>query len=421
MIRHRVLRRTCAAVFLAVGSRTFAQTAEAVPYKPAGASPVRVDLRSSVVEAPLLLLGSPPRVFPVVEALVNGRGPYRFAIETGAEFATVSPKLASDLALPVTGEVAGMKEYRVDSLSIGGATFHTFTVSELRTRAGDIDGLLGLPIYGDLLLTLDYPGKVIRFERGTLPTPDGRTVLALTKGSRGHFWRLPLTVSGFQTLAVIDTRSSGGFGVTPSFLDAHPVKFDGELRVVGMASGAAIAPVQVKAGYLADDVRIGAYTFPKPLVDVRPLPPGFPEDPIVGTQVLQHFVMTLDQKHARIRLAHTGANVIDLPRPDLAGRGAPPPAAEGNAAPRAVRLDPADYVGTWGDRAITFEHEQFYLQRPHGPKYMLVATGIDSFSIKDIPAAEYRFVRDASGTVVELRARNQDGQWETVTRAPKQP
>ena len=395
---------------------------QAEPYRPAGAAPVSVVLASPVTEVPLLLLGTAPRVFPVVEAYVNGHGPYRFAIETGAEFATLSPKLAAELKLARTGGPEGYPEYRVDSLTVGGAVFHTFTVSELHTRATDIDGLLGLPVYGDLLLTIDYPGRTVRFERGALPTPDGRTVLELTKGDRGHFWRLPIEVGGHRTLAVIDTRSSGTFGFTPEFLAANPLRFDGDLRVVGMAAGAAIAPVEVKAGYLTDPVRIGQYSFANALADVRPLPAGFPNDPLVGTQVLQNFVMTLDQKHARVRLLHSGPDAIALPRREL-------PAASSSSAAQAVSpsgqshrtIDPNDYVGLWGDRTITFENEQFYLQRPGGKKYMLSPTALDAFAIKDVPEAQYRFVRDASGKVVELRARNQDGQWETVKRSPNHP
>ena len=398
-----------------------AQAPVATPYRPEGAAPVRIDLVTPVVEVPLLLLGTAPRTLPVVEAFVNGRGPYRFAIETGAEFATITPKLANEIGLTKQRSVEGINEYLVDSLRVGNATFQRFTISELPTRATDIDGLLGLPIYGELLLTLDYPARKLRFERGALPAPDGRTILPLTKGDRGHFWRMPITIAGLKTPAVIDTRSSGTFGFTPEFVDSRHIAFEGGLRVVGMAAGAAIAPVQVKAGYLTDAVGIGVYTFPSPLAEVRPLPAGFPQDPLVGTQVLQNFVLTLDQKNARVRLLHDGSNSITLPRREL-----PPPSSQGAApsAPpgaRRVQLDPAEYVGTWGDRRVTFENEEFYLQRPNGRKYQLVAKSLDTFGIKDIPQAEFIFKRDAAGKVIELKALNQDGQWETVMRTPATP
>ena len=413
-------------ILVAAATTAAAQATEAIPYKPAGAAPARSVMSTPTTDVPMLLLGRAPRVFPVVEAYVNGRGPYRFAIETGAEFATVTPKLAAELRLARTGGGGpnDMPEYRIDSLRVGGATFETFTVSALHTRATDIDGLLGLPIYGELLLTLDYPGKRIRFERGALPEPNGHTILPLTKGERGHFWRVPIGVGDDRTLAVIDTRSSGTVGFTPAFLDGHHVRFDGELRTVGMAAGAAIAPVPVKAGFLADDVTIGIYTFPNAPADVRPLPPGFTQDPIVGTQVLQNFIVTLDQQHQRVRLEHDGAPRILLPRPTLPRASATSSDGGTTAAaggPRRVRIDPNDYVGTWGDRTITFENEQFYLQRPNGAKYMLVPTGLDRFTLEEFPAAQYEFVRDATGKPAALRARNQDGQWETVKRAPNTP
>jgi len=84
--------------------------------------------------------------------------------------------------------------------------------------------------------------------------------------------------------------------------------------VIGMARGAAIAPVAVQGGTLAADIAIGRYTFPHPWVTVRPLPPGFPEEPIVGTQVLSAFVLSLDQRTARLRLARSGPDEIPIVR-----------------------------------------------------------------------------------------------------------
>src|SRR5262245_51267029 len=122
-----------------------AAQAGAEPYKPAGATPTRVRLATPTVEVPLLLLGKAPRVCLVVKLCVNGKWPYVVAIDTVADFATFRPALAADLKLAQIA-AGGFPEYRVDSLTVGGAAFHDFTVAELRTRATDIDGLLGLPI-----------------------------------------------------------------------------------------------------------------------------------------------------------------------------------------------------------------------------------------------------------------------------------
>ncbi len=84
--------------------------------------------------------GSPPRPIellhdkPYVSVMVNGRGPFRFLIDTGTgEQALISPAIADELALPVVGHArltdpSGQGEQRSDillvhSLSVAGVEF----------------------------------------------------------------------------------------------------------------------------------------------------------------------------------------------------------------------------------------------------------------------------------------------------------
>jgi len=61
---------------------------------------------------------------------------------------------------------------------------------------------------------------------------------------------------------------------------------------------------------LAEDVRLGAYTFPRPFVALHP------EFPIgnVGGIVLRAFVVTFDQRHGLLRLEAPERTLV-LPRP----------------------------------------------------------------------------------------------------------
>jgi hypothetical protein len=124
---------------------------------------------------------------------------------------------------------------------------------------------------------------------------------------------MPIGVGGTPFVAVLDTRSTGALGFTPGH--TARLTFEGELAVIGRARGAGIPETEVRGGRLAGDVTIGGYTFPRPFVSVRARPPLFPQNPIVGTQVLQHFVVTLDQRNARLRLAREGPSTIELPQP----------------------------------------------------------------------------------------------------------
>ena len=189
-------RRTAAALALSLlAPAAFAQT-PTQPVTPDAVPPRRIEL-AAPVEVPLALEAN----LPILEARVNGQGPFRFGIETGAGFVVISPELAAKLALKRTGGPDDSPEYHVDRLDIGAAAFHDFPVSALRVAQPGIDGVLGLPLYRDLLLTIDYPNSRARFERGSLPAADGQTVLALSH--IGPFWGLPIVVAGAPQAAVL--------------------------------------------------------------------------------------------------------------------------------------------------------------------------------------------------------------------------
>ena len=387
--------RTAHAVAAALAAATCSLIVVAAqkPTSPPAIPPAEI-LLTGRVTVPMVVMGN----LPIVEVRINGGGPYRFGVETGAGFIIVQPDLVTKLGLARTGGPDDLPLYELGSVEIGAATFKGVKVHAMKTAQTEIDGVLGLPFYSELLLTLDYPGRQVTFERGSLPAADGQRILPMTKV--GPFWGVPLSLGGHQFTAVVDTRSTGGFGVVPAV--GEKLSFDGPLTVIGRARGAAIPETEVKAGRLAGAATLGAYTFPNPMVTVRPLPPGFSEEPMIGTQVLSQFTVTLDQKQARLRLAREGGTTITLgsPRPPTA------PAPPGLA----------DYVGRYGIREVRVEGDALVLQRDGGPVLRMVKKTDDEFGLADVPAAQIRFVRDASGAVVELRVLNPQGEWETARR-----
>ena len=391
------MTRDCLAATLVVFTLATAGLVHAQEYTPDSSPPERVEL-SGVVDVPLTLESN----LPIVEVRVNGQGPFRFGIETGANFMVISPDLAARLSLKRAGGTDEYPAYRLDTIDIGGAHFAGMPAVARRVAQANIDGVLGLPLYRDLLLTIDYPNRRARFERGALPAADGQSILALTHV--GPFWGMPLTIAGKPYSGVLDTRSTGGFGFTPE--SAKGVPFDGELRIVGRARGAAIPEADVKAGTIAGDIRIGRYVFPRPAASVRPLPPDFPTEPIVGGRVLSQFAITLDQRNARLRLARAGADPIVLD--DQAPRAA--------ASSTRAAASPDDFTGRYGSRVIRVENGKLMLQRDGGPPLEMVATGADTFTLAEVPQAQIKFTRDAAGVVTSVAILNRDGQWETEKR-----
>jgi len=274
---------------------------------------------------------------PYVMVTINGKGPFRFVIDTGTGGdALVTPELATELGLPTVGHATlsdpsgqGAKRapiVQIDSLEVAGVKFtgiraisHSFFA-----EAGTCEGLLGFTLFRDYLLTLDFPDRLVTLSGGALATDGGKSVLP---------FRMPegvpiayLKVDGLQPVeAQLD--SGGGGLVLPEKLAAH-LKYD--VDPVVFASGRSVsARFEMKAAKLASDVKLGRYTFTHPVVEIHP---AFPLVNF-GSPPMQIFAITFDQKNLLVRFASnqkrfslsappcptrlTNAPVYDPPPPDL--------------------------------------------------------------------------------------------------------
>jgi hypothetical protein len=344
--------------------------------------------------------------------MVDGRGPFRFLVETGSNAIDLSQRLIDSLHLQRSGGSDSAPTYHLDRIAIGEARFEDMTVSVAPAAVGSVDGVLGLPFFANVLLTIDYPEQRLRLDRDSLPDSDGQDVLPIR---RGLFWELPISIAGRDTIAILDTQNSGTIGMPPALADLLP--FDGGLAVVGRARGV-FGEIEVRGGRLSGPVVIGRYSFPSPFVRVVPLPPDYPRQVNLGSGLLQNFAVTLDQVHGRLRLARLASPVIRLPEParrPASVSGASAAVAHEMIAPTtSAHLE--EYAGTYGDRVITVEAGALVLTRPHGHPNLLQTLNADVFSVEGFPESRVAFVRDATGHVVAVRVLNAQGQWEEAPR-----
>jgi predicted aspartyl protease len=116
----------------------------------------------------------------VVPVHVNGGGPFRFVLDTGATLTCVGSALADSLALPeqrgTVGVGAGiggtgrMRLVRLDSLRVGGAMASGMTACSLDLEhiaeiGFDVQGLLGLNFLREFRVTLDFDRRVMTLSR----------------------------------------------------------------------------------------------------------------------------------------------------------------------------------------------------------------------------------------------------------------
>jgi predicted aspartyl protease len=245
---------------------------------------------------------------PYVMVTINGKGPFRFVIDTGTGAdAFVSPELADELQLPTAAKAmvndpSGQGGHRVpivllESIRLAGVEFTSVKAvrHEVTGEAGSCQGLLGFTLFRDYLLMLDFPNRQVVLTAGKLEPDGGKTVLP---------FRMPdgvpivsLFVNGQSVEAQLD---SGGGGLTlPEALAAHQ---RWEIPPVVFATGHTLSTkFSIKAAKLAADVRIGKYTFTHPVVEIHP---AFPLVNF-GSPPMQSFAITFDQKSLLVRL---GAN-----------------------------------------------------------------------------------------------------------------
>ncbi len=257
-------------------------------------------VRSEVYSAPLEIIHDKP----YVSLMVNGRGPFRFLIDTGTGGqALVTPELAAELLLPVVGRAhltdpSGLGEQRseiawIDSLNLAGVEFSDVE-AVVHNLYGDANcqGVLGFTLFEDYLLTLDFPGHRLMLASGELDGDSGGSVLPFRMPDGVPI--VPLKIGQQQFDAQID---SGGTGLSVPLKDSRELKF--QETPVAFASGESLSTkFEIKAARLQGDIKLGRYTFRQAFVEINAAFPLLN----IGSTPLQHFVITFDQVNELVRL-----------------------------------------------------------------------------------------------------------------------
>jgi hypothetical protein len=246
---------------------------------------------------------------PTVEVMVNGQGPFVFGIDTGAQGGSrIDSSLVEKLALKSSGQVQAtdgsgrnpqMAElFKLESITIGNLRFADVTAGSRNfknsPRPLKIDGILGLSVFSDSLVTLDFPAKLLRVEKGELPKADGAEILDYK--SQDGIPLLELTVGNAKIKAHLDSGNSIGAFVLPTTF-VEKLTQASEPKVVGRARSAS-GEMEIKQVRIKEVVRLGRHEFPDATVTY----PALSDIGNVGVKTLNQFVVTFDQQHERVRL-----------------------------------------------------------------------------------------------------------------------
>jgi predicted aspartyl protease len=301
--RTRATAIAAAATGVLAVALAIAGSAHARPARPDACRMGNVPAADIVARVPFETVGG--RIY--VQAMVNGGGPFRFAVDTGAsDMARADATLVSRLGLPIegaTGNSDGMHAattatVRIDTLRLGNLVRKdveaiTRDYRSHSTREGAFDGILARDFFADGLLVIDYPARTLTFSRKQALSPGDGNALAYERA-----FRVPVSIGGLRVEGNIDTGADIAFVVPKSLYDRLG---SGPLQAAGrgdMANG----KVDSWRATVHGPIRVGGAAFTDAGVRVVD---GYPEL-LVGAQALQRSILLIDQRSMRVAVCPQG-------------------------------------------------------------------------------------------------------------------
>ena len=254
-----------------------------------------------------------------VPVIVDGQGPFRFLVDSGADRSVVGAALATRLELVPEGptailqSMAGPSEVqtvRVDTLRIGASTVAGIHAPVLMEADLGADGLIGIDALADQRLLLDFEAKTVTVQDRRKPEAIGTAsddeIVVTARRRRGQLILTQARAGTVRVSAVIDTGAEMSVGNSQLrariFRGAHPP----ETQPITLASvtGRTFTADLV----VIPEITIGRVTLqrvPIAFVDVPPFALfGLAHEPalLLGTDVLDSFRRVgLDFRERRVR------------------------------------------------------------------------------------------------------------------------
>jgi predicted aspartyl protease len=248
--------------------------------------------------------------------IVNGKGPYDFAIDTGATQTVISEKLAAELGLqPITSTMvfgiggAGKVEtkiYKMKELTVGDVkirntpvgTFNDPLISQLA------DGILGTSVLSDFLITVNYPAGQLELTRKRTPGAPSTEVLPVWFFS--NLLLLPLDVNGKRGNFIVDTGAvttvvSHGMAEQLGITESTP----GARIDLGIAGVGGFEGVVLKVPDVTFKTAKNAEEFPQVVaIDLKHISKmiGTEVAGVVGYDFFSDYKLTLDYYAGEVRL-----------------------------------------------------------------------------------------------------------------------
>lgn len=249
-----------------------------------------------------------------VEVMINGQGPYRFIVDSGADTSAIGINIARKLELPLSAPVIlnGMTARNlVDTVKVNRLTMGPTVVHDLHLpvlREGDMggDGMIGIDALSQQRLMMDFDKKVIKVEDASVRMrPRPGEIVITARRQKGQLI-LAEVRAGHQRLdAIIDTGTQitvGNIALRDKLLRSKSALVK-TLDMIGVTGEV----MKIQLAFI-DELQLGPILMRDVPIAFADLPPfklfGLDDQPalLLGTDILENFRrVSLDFRARKVR------------------------------------------------------------------------------------------------------------------------
>ena len=263
-----------------------------------------------------------------VEVQVNGRGPYHFVVDSGADTSAVGLRVARDLQLPIGTPVILnavtdrnlVDRVKVGELTLGPSTIHDLEVPALREVDLGGDGMIGIDALVKQRLMMDFESRVIKVEDARKPPPHFTDEIVITaKLKHGQLILTEVRAERFALEAIIDTGSEitiGNLALRDRLLKSKRSNRTWTVAATGVTG----KTVDLQLGNIRE-LRVGSISLHDVPIAFADVPPfkvfGLADQPalLLGTDILEAFrrvSLDFQARKVRFQLRRCGSEAVSI-------------------------------------------------------------------------------------------------------------
>lgn len=152
---------------------------------------------------------------------INGQGPYRLVLDTGANRTAIVPSLASRIGAPIQSDTVKLLGVtgssivpliQVDSIEVGDLWLGDRKVAVVPDVFGGAEGVLGADGLSDKRIHIDFKNDQISIRRSSGAIPSAGLTRVPVKLRDGHLLMFDMRLAGVRTKAMLDTGAQTTIG-----------------------------------------------------------------------------------------------------------------------------------------------------------------------------------------------------------------